>query len=1264
MSLLDAPNRRISFTRRRGPRTMNFPYIEPLEARIAPATITISGISVTEGDSGKTAAVFTVTLSETATEQITVDFSTVDGTATSSGLFPDFEALQGTLTFQAGDTSQQITVQVLGEQIQESSETFTVNLTNPSGTNTIDNGTATGTINADGDTLIGVGISNAASVTEGAGQPSKFTVTLAQALGSTVTVNFATGAATDTAKPAPGAFTDYIAQTGTVTFAPGETTKEISIVLAENDNFLEASEIFTVTLTGATNAAVSGRPTAIGTIVDDGDTVIGIRLPDVQMVEGSSDSTLVIRPTLSGPYSQNLSLTLTTQSGTAVAGSDFSGGTPTPVVIAQGQTTGAFNITIKGDSIFEGTESFFVNLTGVPDGIVIVNDHPIVPSAQITSRVYLFNDDIQALATNKLRWTDVDGDIVTMTLTKGSFFDSLGNLLTGVVSFTDPNAIGGRQLQLLDLVGSSGVSFGSRFAGTNVTITAAPEAGSPLVSNGRVDVGLIQAALFITQELQVIGVDLGVVTIDGDLARISAGDQYSTPAIRTLDVYSLGVNPGSLAPDDNATSTTLRTQSDVLGPIGTLNVKTNVEGFLHVVGAEFGTIGTVKIGGDLKGGAPDSSGRITASGRIGSATIGNIIGGSGSDSGKISGTQETGGKLGNVTVIGDVTGGTGARSGEIFSTSTIGAIKIGGKLAGGTGADSGSIQSGGTVTSLSLGTLVGNTGQGSGSVRVGVNNAGSVIGFGNIGAVTITGKDASNDSIKGGTGVNSGRIDVSGSIASLTVAGDIVGNSGSGSGAIANRSTIGAIKIAGSLVGGTGANSGSIESGGNVTSLSVSTLEGNSGTGSGSVRVGVNNTSTAIASFGNIGAVNITGKTATGEDSILGGTGTNSGRIDVLGSILSLTVAGDIQGGTGTGAGNGAVASRSTIGAIKIGGNITGTAGENSGSIQSGEKVTSLSANYLVGGAGKGSGAIRVGVDNSGIVFFNGSMGAVTFLAKNGNDSILGGSGVHSGKLDVGGSIASITVNGDVRGGSGSGSGSIVAGANIDKLLISGSLRGADTNTANLITSGAIKASWLKSATITGDIVAGKKTGTGTITSSGAILANKIDLLKVDGKLTGDASNPVFINATGLLGDLAIKSLTVGGTVEFATIRAGYSDTAATSADASIGNVVFSNTVHGLNLVAGAQAGTDGRFGTADDLVVTGTVKNVSGIVSKIASVIFTNAQPIIADASGYGIVAQHIAAITVGTTKVPQAAGPGNDRTPIELAPATQFRAVELAVP
>ena len=88
-----------------------------------------------------------------------------------------------------------------------------------------------------------------------------FTVTLSAASDVPVTVNFAT--ANGTAK----AGEDYDARSGTLTFAPGETSKTITIVV-RGDKKNEADETFFVNLSGAIGALIlDGR--GVGTILDD-----------------------------------------------------------------------------------------------------------------------------------------------------------------------------------------------------------------------------------------------------------------------------------------------------------------------------------------------------------------------------------------------------------------------------------------------------------------------------------------------------------------------------------------------------------------------------------------------------------------------------------------------------------------------------------------------------------------------------------------------------------------------------------------------------------------------------------------------------------------------------------------------------------------------------------------------------------------------------------------------------------------------------------
>ena len=100
----------------------------------------------------------------------------------------------------------------------------------------------------------------AATVGEGDGTAG-FTVELGAVSGAQVTVDYATADGTATA----GA--DYTAANGTLTFAPGETSKSISVTITDDD-VDEENETFTVTLGNAVNASI-GQATATGTITDD-----------------------------------------------------------------------------------------------------------------------------------------------------------------------------------------------------------------------------------------------------------------------------------------------------------------------------------------------------------------------------------------------------------------------------------------------------------------------------------------------------------------------------------------------------------------------------------------------------------------------------------------------------------------------------------------------------------------------------------------------------------------------------------------------------------------------------------------------------------------------------------------------------------------------------------------------------------------------------------------------------------------------------------
>jgi Calx-beta domain len=221
------------------------------------ASLSINNITVTEGNTGTTPAVFTVTLSTASNQTVTVNYATADGTATAGS---DYSATAGTLTFTPGTTSQTITVAVLGDTRTEANETFFVNLSTPSNA-TIADGRGQGTILND-DALPALSINNV-TVTEGntGTTPAVFTVTLSAASGQTVTVNYATADGKATAG------SDYTATAGTLTFTPGATSQTITVAVL-GDTVKEPTETFFVNLSNATNATIaSGR--GRGSILDN-----------------------------------------------------------------------------------------------------------------------------------------------------------------------------------------------------------------------------------------------------------------------------------------------------------------------------------------------------------------------------------------------------------------------------------------------------------------------------------------------------------------------------------------------------------------------------------------------------------------------------------------------------------------------------------------------------------------------------------------------------------------------------------------------------------------------------------------------------------------------------------------------------------------------------------------------------------------------------------------------------------------------------------
>ena len=108
-----------------------------------PALLSVADARTREGEDA--AVAFAVSLSRAASDVVTVDYATLDGTATAG---EDYTAARGTLTFAVGETDKTVTVTVLDDAVDEGAETFTLKLRNAQGAWIVDD-EATGTIEND-----------------------------------------------------------------------------------------------------------------------------------------------------------------------------------------------------------------------------------------------------------------------------------------------------------------------------------------------------------------------------------------------------------------------------------------------------------------------------------------------------------------------------------------------------------------------------------------------------------------------------------------------------------------------------------------------------------------------------------------------------------------------------------------------------------------------------------------------------------------------------------------------------------------------------------------------------------------------------------------------------------------------------------------------------------------------------------------------------------------------------------------------------------
>lgn len=310
--------------------------------------VTIVPMSVTEGSDELHPIDVVVKLAKAHTAAVLLTFST---TAAGTAQAPaDYQSMTEAVEFAPGQTERTVAVMVNGDLKDESDETFEVAVTE----NGIVKATATITIlDDDGQTFTSVPDT---TVEEKSGSSSfaVFRVTLSPPPDRVASVDYATqdGSAI--------AGSDYVAASGTVTFAPRQSVAEVRVEIL-GDVEIEPAETLTLMLSHAVGAYLHGdRATA--TIFDDDSPSPSVAIGRASILEGNAGTVQVpLKVVLAHALTHAVTLTVATN-GTGTAGAaDYLPFTQT-VTFAPGHVELFVNATVLGDTTAESNETFGVEV--------------------------------------------------------------------------------------------------------------------------------------------------------------------------------------------------------------------------------------------------------------------------------------------------------------------------------------------------------------------------------------------------------------------------------------------------------------------------------------------------------------------------------------------------------------------------------------------------------------------------------------------------------------------------------------------------------------------------------------------------------------------------------------------------------------------------------------------------------------------------------------------------------------------------------------
>ena len=390
-------------------------------------SLSIEDVALDEGDTGETTFTFTVALDNASPSDVTVEFSTVAGTATEG---VDYVPMSGMLTVPSGQLIGTISVSVLSDTDAESDESFFIGLSSPTNA-TLATDRAKGTILNDDLPIVTV------TVTDGHASEGDLDVGI---------IAFNRTGPTD--RPLEASYSvsgtaingiDYDYLDGHITIAAGASSIEVTVRPIDGSDPEDDESVSLAMLPGPAYR-LGSSDYAIVTIVDD--DLPSLSIADLAMEEGESGELVFpFDVTLTHVSPKDVEVEFSVTNGTAVVDHDYS-----PVagilIIPSGQLSGTIAVPVVGDTDAEPDETFYIALSNPANavlhdnqakGTILNDDLPIVTIGTTDGQASEHGSDVGVIKFSRTGPTDSPLDVaysVSGTATNGTDYEQLDGHIT------------------------------------------------------------------------------------------------------------------------------------------------------------------------------------------------------------------------------------------------------------------------------------------------------------------------------------------------------------------------------------------------------------------------------------------------------------------------------------------------------------------------------------------------------------------------------------------------------------------------------------------------------------------------------------------------------------------------------------------------------------------------------------------------------------------------------------------------------------------